>query len=438
MPVTLPPVEASSSSRFFHGAGASIGARKKSIAVQMKPRDGPGAGSPAGQRKQLSSIALRTEPVGDDAGGLGNDLLAAGDDGEPLSGEQIQQRMREGLQKSWKRIIDLFRSWDDDGDGTVSKEEFRRAIFTLGLEPPGSTTQAQNAHIGALFDAFDPDGSGSIEMEELRRGIFPRDTSSTRLADGTRVFYMPVTGQRLLVGHSGHGEPQETSTWTAPPMWQVNKAEARPKAARPRLTVRTGFSASQLLLPVPTRGGGVAYRLPMNPPPAQPRFIGMPRTHEESPAYIEPPEVQYDRIDDEEDLVPPPLAAARAAAAKHDLLFDLRAFERKNAAFTGFTGAAAFAPRPTRLTLTTRIDALKASRTGGSLYGVRSPAKLPKLSVRSGGFAPLADTAASYAAGDARRASVVDTLLFATAAAEAPLATTTASIPPTLEFTLGS
>ena len=164
----------------------------------------------------------------DDAGGLGNDLLAAGDDGEPLSGEQIQQRMRVGLQKSWKRIIDLFRSWDDDGDGTVSKEEFRRAIFTLGLEPPGSTTQAQNAHIGALFDAFDPDGSGAIEMEELRRGIFPRDTSSTRLADGTRVFYMPVTGQRLLVGHSGHGEPQETSTWTAPPMWQVNKAEARP------------------------------------------------------------------------------------------------------------------------------------------------------------------------------------------------------------------
>ena len=75
MPVTLPPVEASSSSRFFHGAGANIGARKKSIMVQMKPRDGPNAS----QRKQLSSIALRTETGMDDAGGLGNDLLAAGD-----------------------------------------------------------------------------------------------------------------------------------------------------------------------------------------------------------------------------------------------------------------------------------------------------------------------------------------------------------------------
>ena len=198
MPVTLPPVEASSSSRFFHGAGANIGARKKSIMVQMKPRDGPNAGSPSGQRKQLSSIALRTETGMDDAGGLGNDLLAAGDDGEPLSGEQIQQRMREGLQKSWKRIIDLFRSWDDDGDGTVSKEEFRRAIFTLGLEPPGSTTQAQNAHIGALFDAFDPDGSGAMEFKELQKML--RHTAPA--ADPKAV----VSARRASVAAGGRGK----------------------------------------------------------------------------------------------------------------------------------------------------------------------------------------------------------------------------------------
>ena len=123
--------------------------------VQMKPRDGPNAGSPSGQRKQLSSIALRTETGMDDAGGLGNDLLAAGDDGEPLSGEQIQQRMREGLQKSWKRIIDLFRSWDSDGDGQVSRAEFHKAMPALGLDVP-------KKDIDELFNQWDVDGGGEI------------------------------------------------------------------------------------------------------------------------------------------------------------------------------------------------------------------------------------------------------------------------------------
>ena len=34
------------------------------------------------------------------------------------------------------RVIDLFREWDEDGDGTVSKKEFRKAMPLLGLEVP--------------------------------------------------------------------------------------------------------------------------------------------------------------------------------------------------------------------------------------------------------------------------------------------------------------
>ena len=32
------------------------------------------------------------------------------------------------------RVIDLFREWDEDGDGVVSKKEFRRAMPMLGLQ----------------------------------------------------------------------------------------------------------------------------------------------------------------------------------------------------------------------------------------------------------------------------------------------------------------
>ena len=46
------------------------------------------------------------------------------------------------------RVIDLFREWDEDGDGEVDKFEFRKAMPMLGLH-------ATKDHIDALFDSFD-------------------------------------------------------------------------------------------------------------------------------------------------------------------------------------------------------------------------------------------------------------------------------------------
>ena len=54
------------------------------------------------------------------------------------------------------RVMDLFRDWDDDGNGTIDKKEFRRAIAALGYAAP-------RAEIDGLFDKFDADRSGEIE-----------------------------------------------------------------------------------------------------------------------------------------------------------------------------------------------------------------------------------------------------------------------------------
>ena len=65
------------------------------------------------------------------------------------------------------RVIDLFREWDEDKSGTISKREMRRAMPLLGFHAPRSA-------VDALFDSMDPDGSGSISYDELnsllRRG----------------------------------------------------------------------------------------------------------------------------------------------------------------------------------------------------------------------------------------------------------------------------
>ena len=60
------------------------------------------------------------------------------------------------------RVIDLFKERDENGAGTVSKKEFRRAMPLLGLEVP-------RAEVDALFDSWDPDGSGSLEIPELNK-----------------------------------------------------------------------------------------------------------------------------------------------------------------------------------------------------------------------------------------------------------------------------
>ena len=73
----------------------------------------------------------------------------------------VVEQLRDIVKDNWIRVIDLFRSWDEDGDGLIDRGEFRKAIAALGFE-------ASREHIDAVFAPFDIDGSGKIEYSELR------------------------------------------------------------------------------------------------------------------------------------------------------------------------------------------------------------------------------------------------------------------------------
>ena len=62
------------------------------------------------------------------------------------------------------RVIDLFREWDDDESGSVSKKEFRKGMGMMGLE-------VAREDVDALFDSWDPDGSGILELNELQKQL---------------------------------------------------------------------------------------------------------------------------------------------------------------------------------------------------------------------------------------------------------------------------
>ena len=80
------------------------------------------------------------------------------------SGGPIVEQLISLLQKHSVKLIDLFREWDDDGNGALDKKEMRQAIAALGFEAP-------RKEIDALFDSIDVDGSGWIEFNELKEGL---------------------------------------------------------------------------------------------------------------------------------------------------------------------------------------------------------------------------------------------------------------------------
>ena len=93
------------------------------------------------------------------------------------SGRPVSELIRDALAANAVRVIDLFRDWDENGDGLISQKEFYQAMAPLGLDV--SREEALE-----LFDQFDPDGSGTIEYKELnmmlRRQVDVREVQRRR------------------------------------------------------------------------------------------------------------------------------------------------------------------------------------------------------------------------------------------------------------------
>ena len=50
------------------------------------------------------------------------------------SGTSVQEQLRAIMLEHSVKLIDLFRSWDDDGNGALDKLEFRQAVAALGCD----------------------------------------------------------------------------------------------------------------------------------------------------------------------------------------------------------------------------------------------------------------------------------------------------------------
>ena len=84
----------------------------------------------------------------------------------------LHEQLRDALAGEANRVIDLFRSWDENNDGFLSREEFRRALPMLGISVPRGVQG-----IDEMFEAFDGNGNGRITFREFNK-LLRRDTKS--------------------------------------------------------------------------------------------------------------------------------------------------------------------------------------------------------------------------------------------------------------------
>jgi len=110
-------------------------------------------------------------------------------EGAPPVSEQIAR----ALKSNAGRVLDLFREWDTDGDGEVSRKEFHKAMPALGLEVP-------KEEVDALFSQWDADGGGSISYKELSKIL--RQGGGGSAAGGSEASAAVVKGAKAVAAVS--------------------------------------------------------------------------------------------------------------------------------------------------------------------------------------------------------------------------------------------
>ena len=79
---------------------------------------------------------------------------------DQATADALQVLLHETLQKSSRRIVELFRAWDDDSSGKIDEDEFWRGVRALGFD-------VSREACSAYFQLLDSDLSGSIEYSEI-------------------------------------------------------------------------------------------------------------------------------------------------------------------------------------------------------------------------------------------------------------------------------
>ena len=104
------------------------------------------------------------------------------------------------------KVAELVKEWDRNGDGDISKPEFRLNLKKLGLE------KEDGLEIDRLFDSLDGDKSGSIDIPELR-AAFKKLQDDAKQAGGQEGRNTQKAAGLRAVAAAFRAAAAETEAW---------------------------------------------------------------------------------------------------------------------------------------------------------------------------------------------------------------------------------
>ena len=123
----------------------------------------------------------------------------------------MQEQIVEILKQHSIKLVSLFNEWDDDANGALDKKELRRGIAALGYEVP-------KKEVDELFESMNENGDGFIEFEEFKRALSERGaknaTKTKQLEKQRSTLQQPGAASADVASTVGSGANSVTDSVT--------------------------------------------------------------------------------------------------------------------------------------------------------------------------------------------------------------------------------
>ena len=85
---------------------------------------------------------------------------------------ELKSSLKDALQRSANKVVELFKQWDADGSGVVERSEFVGVVKALGF------VDYADDEIVKVFDSFDGNRSGRLSYKEMRAALRAKTRNS--------------------------------------------------------------------------------------------------------------------------------------------------------------------------------------------------------------------------------------------------------------------